>query len=963
MNIKTLALAGAGFAALAAPAYAQTQPASAQPASNPAIAPAVPVSQLVRQVDIPYQQFTLPNGLRVVVHEDRKAPVVAVSVWYDVGSKHEPKGKTGFAHLFEHLMFNGSENAPGEFFEPLKNVGATDYNGTTYFDRTNYFETVPTAALERALFLESDRMGYLLGAVTQAKLDEQRGVVQNEKRQNDNNPYGLLQYKILEGLFPAGHPYGHSTIGSMADLDAASLETVKDWFRDHYGPNNAVLVLAGDVDVATARPLVEKYFGAIKRGPESKAPPAPIVTLPSAKKEVIQDKVAATLVTRHWTVPGLNDRDAAALDVAAGVLGGLASSRLDNALVRREKLAVQVSAGNQDFAQLGRFSVQAVVRPGVDAAQVERRLDEIMAEYIKTGPTADEVNRYVTSTVAGRIDGLESVGGFGGKAVALAEGALYSNDPGFYKKRLQQLAAQTPQSVRAAMQKWLTRPVYAVNVVPGERPAYEEARQAAAAAGPQPKAPDTPVQGTRGPLPPVGEVAGLSFPAVQRTRLRNGVEVVYAQRTAVPVTEAVVSFDAGVAADVPGKLGTQGMTLAVMDEGGTTSLDSIRLAEAKERLGASIGTGGSNDRTTFSLEVPSANLQPGMTLLADVVRNPAFREDELGRLKNQALAGIQQELTSPQGLAGRVLPPLLYGPQSPYAKAQGLGDPKAIAALTRADLVAFQQAWLRPEKAKIFVVSDRPLAEITQLLDQRFGDWQGSGAAGTKSFGRSQPSAPKIVLVDRGTQSPQSLIVGGMPTQLRGTQDLLAYQTANDALGGSFLSRVNTNLRETKSWSYGVRGSFNQAEYAAPYVLSAPVQADKTGPSIQELRNDVRDFVTTKPITQVEFDRAITGAIRALSGNFETSDAVLGAMQSNDLYKRPDNYYSTITQKYRGFTREQLADVMRGVIDPNRFIWVVVGSAAQVRPQLDSLGLPVEVVPAAAVAGGAIAPTKPVAAK
>ncbi|PAX07193.1 M16 family metallopeptidase [Sphingomonas lenta] len=960
MQIKTLALAGVPFVALHAPAYAQTAQ-NPPPSPQAAIAPAVPVSQLVRQVDIPYRQFTLPNGLRVVVHEDRKAPVVAVSVWYDVGSKHEPKGKTGFAHLFEHLMFNGSENAPGEFFEPLKEVGATDYNGTTYFDRTNYFQTVPTAALERALFLESDRMGYLLGAVTQAKLDEQRGVVQNEKRQNDNNPYGLVQYKLLEGLFPAGHPYGHSTIGSMADLDAASLDTVKDWFRDHYGPNNAVLVLAGDIDLATARPLVEEYFGAIKRGPESKAPPAPIPTLPAPKKDVMQDNVAATLLLRSWVVPGLNDEDSAALEVAAGVLGGLSSSRLDNALVRREKLAVQVGANNADFAQLGQFTIQTVVRPGVDAAVVEKRLDEILADFIRTGPTADEVNRFVTTTVAGRIDGLESVGGFGGKAVALAEGALYSNDPGFYKRRLQALSRQTPESVRAAMRKWLTRPVYALNVVPGKRPAYEEAKRAAA--DPVKAAPDTPFQGTRGPLPPVGEVAGLNFPAVQRTRLGNGIEVVYAQRTAVPVTEAVVSFDAGVAADVPGKLGTQGMTLAVMDEGGTTNLDSIRLAEAKERLGAGIGTGGSNDRTTFSLEVPSANLQPGMALLADVVRNPAFREEELGRLKNQALAGIQQELTSPQALAGRVLPPLLYGPQSPYAKAQGLGDPKAVAALTRADLVAFQQAWLRPEKAKIFVVSDRPLAEITQLLEQRFGDWRGVGAAGTKSFGRSQPSAPKIVLVDR-PDSPQSLIVAGLPTQLRGTQDLLAYQTANDALGGSFLSRVNTNLRETKGWSYGVRGSFNQAEYAAPYVLSAPVQADKTGPSIAELRTDVRDFVSTKPITQAEFDRAITGAIRALSGNFETSDAVLGAMQSNDLYKRPDNYYATITQKYRGFTRDQLADAMRRVIDPNRFVWVVVGSAAQVRPQLDSLGLPVEVVPAAAVAGGAApAPATPAATK
>ena len=248
-TIRFAALAGAATLALTMPAVAQTRGAPMK---------AAPVSALVKAVDIPYQQFTLKNGLRVIVHTDRKAPVVAVSVWYDVGAKHEPKGSTGFAHLFEHLMFNGSENAPDDFFEPLKQVGATDFNGTTNLDRTNYFETVPTAALDRALFLESDRMGYLLGAITQAKLDEQRGVVQNEKRQGDNQPYGLTRYKITEGLFPADHPYGHDTIGSMADLDAASLQTVKDWFTDHYGPNNAVLVLAGDIDVATAKPRVEK---------------------------------------------------------------------------------------------------------------------------------------------------------------------------------------------------------------------------------------------------------------------------------------------------------------------------------------------------------------------------------------------------------------------------------------------------------------------------------------------------------------------------------------------------------------------------------------------------------------------------------------------------------------------------------------------------------------------------------
>jgi zinc protease len=936
MQFKAVALAGAAFTVLASPALAQT----AKPA---------PVSTLIKAVDIPYQQFTLPNGLRVIVHTDRKAPVVAVSVWYNVGSTFEPQGRTGFAHLFEHLMFNGSENAPDDFFVPLKSVGATDFNGTTSFDRTNYFETVPTGALDRALFLESDRMGWLTGAITQSVLDEQRGVVQNEKRQNDNQPYGLTQYKLFGGLFPPGTPYGHTVIGSMTDLDAATLDTVKGWFHDHYGPNNAVLVLAGDIDVATARTLAAKYFGPIPRGPESHAPTVQIPQLKQPVSETMKDRVAAVMITRNWAVPGLKDKDSAPLDVAAGVLGGLASSRLDNALVKREKLVVNVSAGNSSLRGLGIFQIRAVVRPGVDPALVGSRIDAIVADFLKNGPTADEVNRVVTSSTARTVEGLESVGGFGGKAVTLAEGALYTGDPGFYKKQLADLAAQTTASVKAAADKWLTRPAYSLTVVPGPRDAYAEAQvppAAAVAAAPTP-AP----KNSRGGLtmPEVGQVTGLTFPAVQRTRLRNGIEVVYAQRGAVPVTQAVLSFDAGVAADVPGKLGTQGLTLSMLEQG-TTTRDSIQIAEAEERLGADIGAGGSADRTTISLEVPSANLVPALDLFADIARNPAFADAEVARVRNQQLAGIAQELTSPQGLAGRVVPRLVYGRGSPYAKSIGGGDPKAVAALTPADLRAFQQAWLRPDKAKVFVVSDRPLNEVKAALDARFGDWQATGPAGVKSFAAAAaPSAPKIVLVDR-PDSPQSVIVGAIPTNLKGTQDLLPINTANDALGGSFLSRINMDLRETRHWSYGANGRFSVAEYAAPYMLSAPVQANQTGPSLASLRTDLNQFVTSQPMTQVEFDRAIVGAVRALPGQFETSDAVLSAMQTNDLLKRPDNYYATITQRYQGLTLPQLNTALRGALDPSKAIWVVVGNAATVKPQLDSLGLPVEVVTAASVA-------------
>ena len=939
MNCKLFArssplLSGVALSLLALPALGA--PAMPEPAAR--------VSALIAQVDIPYQQFTLPNGLRVIVHTDRKAPVVAVSIWYNVGSKMEPAGKTGFAHLFEHLMFNGSQNAPGDYFTYLKQLGATDYNGTTYFDRTNYFETVPTPGLGAALFLEADRMGHLLPAMTQAVVDEQRGVVQNEKRQDDNQPYGLVEYKQVESLFPASHPYGHTTIGSMSDLDAASLDDVKAWFSDHYGPNNAVLVLAGDIDVATARPLVEKYFGSIARGPQVHLPAAPVPTLGTSKIETMTDRVANTRIYRMWAVPGLNDRDSVALDVAAAALGNLSSARLYQELVKKEKLAVTARASNQSFAQVGIFEITVDVKPGVDPALVNQRIDAILADFLKRGPTADEVQRIATTTAVRRIAGLEAVGGFGGKAVALAQGALFSNDPDHYKKELAILAAETPGRVTAAAQKWLSRPVYALTVSPGPRAAYAQAA-ATPTKAPVAAAPDAPPAKLD-----VGKVEALSFPTVERTHLSNGIELVYAQRSAVPLTRAVITFDAGAAADPAGRLGTQTFTMSMMDEG-TPSLDSNAIGAARERLGMALGLGAGADRTSLSLSVPSVNLAPALDIFADITRRPTFPAAEMERVRGQLLAAIAQEKTNPNALVGRAIPTLLYGPASPYAKlAAGTGDPAAVRTLTRDELGAFTRAWIRPDKAKIFVVSDRPLAEIKAAMQAHFGDWTVTGPGGVKDFTAAPvEAAPRIVLIDR-PDSPQSIIAAVELTGLKGTDDLLPYSTANVVLGGDFLSRINMDLRESKHWSYGSNGRLVGLEYAAPYQIFAPVQGDKTGPAIVALQDDVRHFLTDRGITQDEFDRTIAGATRQLAGSFETATAVLGAMQTNDLLKRPDDYYQTLAARLARFTRPELDAAARRVIDPAKLVWVVVGDAAKVRPQLDSLGLPVEVVPAESVA-------------
>lgn len=937
-------------------------------AAGPALAKAkaadpAPIAELVKAVDIPYESFTLDNGLRVIVHEDRKAPVVAVSVWYRIGSKHEPVGKTGFAHLFEHLMFNGSENAPGDFFEPLQQVGATDFNGTTNTDRTNYFETVPTGALDRALFLESDRMGHLLGAVTQEKLDNQRGVVQNEKRQGDNNPYGLLRYEIFENLFPSGHPYHHSTIGSMADLNSASLADVKKWFTDNYGPNNAVLVLAGDIDAATAKAKVNEWFGDIARGPEVKAPATSVPTLPAPFAKEVKDLIPTTRLYRMWAIPGVNDAETVPLQMATAVLGGLSSSRLDNAMVRKDPVAVSVAAFAQTLEDAGFLIVQADVKPGVDPEAVGRKLDEEIAKFLETGPTADELQRAAASYLGGTIAGLESVGGFGGKAVTLAEGALYSNDPAYYKTELDRLAKVTPDQAKAAARKWMSRPVFSLTYAPGERTEGGENRGGAVTAGKltEAVAPDrywNAALGDAGPdsgagaatsiadrsqLPPVADLTALEFPAIERAKLKNGIEVVFARRAAVPTVQVAVSFDAGYAADPHDALGTQSLMLSLMDEG-TTTRDSIAFAEAKERLGAQIDGSANADETVFSLFALKPNLGASLGLLADYIQNPAFDARELERVRAQQLNRLKAELNNPNAIASRVLMPVLYGADHPYGiPPSGLGNAAAVTAATREQLAAFHDTWIRPDNARIFVVGDTNLKEVTKQLDAAFGKWKSPATARPqKHFEIAIPSPqPRILLVDR-PKSPQSVILAGKVLTAKGGDKLEVLRSANDIFGGDFLSRFNMNLRETKGWSYGVRSRISAEQDRVSWVVTAPVQADRTGDSIRELQSDLKSFLTDKGVTGEELERTANGSVRELPGSFETSGDVLGGLRSIVKFGRPDDYYETLPAIYEAMTPGAVDAAARAALATDDLVYVVVGDASVVKPQLDGLGLPVE---------------------
>ncbi|GAB4198332.1 MAG: pitrilysin family protein [Wenzhouxiangellaceae bacterium] len=874
------------------------------------------------EIDLPYETFTLNNGLRVVVHEDRKAPVVAVSVWYRVGSMDEQPGKTGFAHLFEHLMFNGSENYDGEFFAPFEQVGATGMNGTTWFDRTNYYETVPTPALDMALWMESDRMGHLLGAIDQDKLDEQRGVVQNEKRQGDNQPYGLVEYRILEGLFPMGHPYRWSTIGSMDDLNAASLEDVKQWFSTYYGAANAVIALAGDIDAATARPLMEKYFGDIESGPPLARRQQWVPELADNVEEHLFDRVPQARLYRVWAVPGRTEKATTELMLAARILGGGKTSRLYQALVEQRQLATSVSVSIEAHQLASMLNLTVTLTPGASMAEVKAVVDEEIAAFLKQRPDREALERAITGVNAGFIRGLEQVGGFSGKASMLAQGLLYADDAGFYPQTwLSWVNQAEAKHVRETARQWLNKAYYQLEVMP--YPDYQAAADGA----------------DRSALPEVGALPNLDFPAIERAQLSNGIQVQLARRQAVPVVQMSTVFDAGYAADAGGILGLSGFTLAMMDEG-TSEASGRELAERAEALGAVISTGSSLDQSTVQLSALKPQFDESVELYADIIRNPAFNEADLQRERGIVLARIQQEKAQPVNSALRLLPPLLYGDGHAYGiPLTGSGTEASVNSIGRDDLVDFHQRWIRPANATIMVSGDIRMDELLPVLERHLGDWRRRDAElPEKNIAPVALPENSILYVLDKPGSPQSVIIGGHVIAPTGDEHYLPFEAMNEAFGGAFSARLNMNLREDKGWAYGAYTFTMNAQGQRPWLVYAPVQSDRTADAIAEIQRELTEYRGERPVTEAELEKVINNNVNSLPGQFETSSAVLGAMVSNWAYQRADDYYTDLPQRYRALSIEQLARHARQDLHPDRATWVVVGDRAQIESSLQDLG-------------------------
>ena len=897
------------------------------------------------KVDIPFEEFTLPNGLRVVVHTDRKAPIVAVNIWYHVGSKDEPAGRTGFAHLFEHLMFQRSENHDGEYFEPFKQVGVTGQNGTTNTDRTNYFENVPTTALDMALWMESDRMGHLLSAIDQAALDEQRGVVQNEKRQGENQPYGQVWEKLNRALYPAGHPYHHSVIGSMNDLNAASLDDVKTWFRTWYGPNNAVLVLAGDIDVATAKEKVARYFGDIPAGPSMAQPKVDVAKREKSTRETMTDKVPQARIYRAWNVAEVGTTDIDQLQLFAQVLGGAKASRLDQRLLHQDKLVDNISAGAYS-SQLGsNFMIMATVKQGVDPAKVEAIIDEEVRKLIKDGPTAAELERGKTAFRAGFIRGIERIGGFGGKADALAECTVYEGDPGCFRRSLKVISDATAADVRGIGAKWLGPGDHTLVVEPGARVALAEEPSATPkpfnVPAVDPKFSTLPTQVDRSAgVPQTKEFPELKFPQLHRATLKNGTQVILAERHDIPVVQFSYEFPGGFTADQGRKSGTANFTMDLMGEG-AGKLGALAFADAADMLGASMGASASLDSASVYLSALKENLAPSLALYADMLRTPRFEQGEIDRVKATWIAGIQQEKVNPNAVAMRVLPPLLYGKGHPYAiPFTGSGREADIQSLTREDLVDFHRDWLRPEQGTLIVVGDTTLKEIVPLLNRQLGDWKSTGPAPQvkAAVDVARPAKGRVFLIDQPGAVQANLFAGQVvPSTL--DAGATRFDIANGVLGGDFTSRLNMNLREEKHWSYGARSSASSTLGQRPWMAMAPVQIDKTGEAMAEMRREIADFASAaEPVTAPEVTRIRNIQTLSLPGAYETASAVMGTISGIVRYQRPDDYVFKRKAEIEAMTPAQVQQAA-ATLDPNALTWVVVGDLKQTEKEVRALNL------------------------
>ena len=877
------------------------------------------------ELDIPFEEFVLDNGLKVIVHEDHKTPIVALNIWYHVGSKNEKPRKTGFAHLFEHLMFGGSEHLQGSYIEAMEKIGATDLNGTTSEDRTNYFENVPTSALDYALFAESDRMGFFSNTISQEVLDLQRGVVKNEKRQGENQPYAIVEDLVVRSTYPAGHPYDHTVIGEMEDLDSATLDDVREWFKTYYTPSNAVLVIAGDITPGQAKEKAKRYFNEIPSGPPVAHQRSWIAKMTGEHRETVQDRVPQARLYKIWNVPGYGTPAAGHLRLAGSILSSGKNSRLYKRLVYDDRIATHVAAYLDEREISSQFAVVATAKQGEDLRKIEKALDEELARFVDEGPTVRELERTKAQSYAAFVRGVERIGGFGGKSDILATSQTYSGSPQAYKERLAALEQATSAGVRDVCQSWLSDGVYALEVLPFEAAA--------------------PVTNgyVRTSLPALGAAHDLKLPRLHEDRLSNGLRILVAERHEVPVVNFWLDVNAGYAADQFSAPGTARLTSSLLT-GGTARRTALEISDELQMLGAQLNSGCNLDMSTVYLSALKTTLDDALDLYSDIILHPAFPEADFQRQQQLQLAAIANEKVTPLQMALRALPPILFGPKHAYGvPLTGSGTEESVEGMTRAGIAAFYQTWFEPANATLIVVGDTALAEIKPKLEKFFGLWR-TGEVPLKNLGFVQrPDKPAIYLVDK-PGALHSVVIAGTIAPAPAANSEIVLETMNNIFGGTFGARLNMNIREDKHWSYGAGSILYGARAQRPFLAYASVQGDKTADSISEMLKELTGMTGQKPVRPEELEKVKQQQTLELPGSHETMNAVGNLFGDLLQLGLPLNFYDTYVSRVSALTIPEIEACAKSLLDPRHMVWMVVGDRSAIEPSLRALNLG-EIIP------------------
>ena len=880
-----------------------------------------------------FEKYKLPNGLEVVLVEDKRLPLVTVNTWYHVSPIQEKAGRTGFAHLFEHMMFQGSKDVPGDSYIQIIEQAGGDLNASTSFDRTNYFQTVPSNQLELVMWMESDRMGFLLEDLDQAKLTNQQDVVRNERRQSyENRPYGLYDEGIFHAMYPKGHPYYASIIGSHADIEAAQLGDVREFFRDYYTPNNATMVIVGDFDKPRAKALVEKYFGPLPAGKPVERSKVVTPPITAERRAVFTDKVELPRVTMAWLTPAAYQPGDAEADLLGDILGGGKSSRLYKKLVYELQIAQDVSAFQYSLMLGSMFQIEATARPGVTPEQLEKAIDAELALLREKGPTAAEVERARNRMISGIIQGLETAGGNGGVADQLNRYNHYLGTPDYLQQDVARYTALTPALLRAAAARIL--PPHARGVfycVPGEKVINDVPR-----APPPAKsvAPQKTAQDWRATQPGPGPERPLQLPVPRRFVLPNGLTVMLFEQHRLPLVSANLVVLAGSDRNPGARPGLASFTSDVLDEG-TKTRSNLQIAAELATMGASISSGSTTDYSSVALRTLKHTVDEALGILADIVQNPAFAPDEIERVRVSRQTQIRQLQDNPDAIARGVLYEALYGKVNPYGYIE-LGTSESVTAITRDELMDFWRKGYAPGNSALVVAGDVTEAELRKLAAAHFGKWTGVASAAALPAVPQKVSGRTIV-VDHGAAPQTALRIGGIGAP-RASPDYVPLIVMNGALGGLFSSRINLNLREKNGYAYGAGSSFAFRRGPGPYAVIGSVRTDATAPAVREIFTEI-GRMRDEPLTGEELTLSRSSFARSLPGQFETNADVAASGSSLFVYGLPLDYFNSLPAQIEAVSSADVQRVARRYLLPEEIVTVAVGDKASIEQPLRDLKL------------------------